>query len=148
VGFDEYRAPAGGSPSIPTDWLTQTPWGVAVIFTVVLLALYRWLSGWRLGPPLIPLSDRYRPLSEYVVSMGGLLQRGKERKGVLRMYQATLERELKNRLGPEYRIALDAGTRRRVDELLAVPEQLSEEELMRRAAEIVQCEDDLARVRL
>jgi hypothetical protein len=148
VGFDEYAVPAGSAPSVPTDWLTQSTWGVAVLFTVLLLALYRWLSGWRLGPPVIPLSERHRPLAEYVVSMGGLLQRGKERKGVLRMYQDTLGRELRTRFGPDYQDVLDAETQDRVERLLAVPDQLAEEELMRRAAEIVQCEDDLRKVRV
>jgi hypothetical protein len=148
IGFDEYQVPAGSGPSVPTDWLTQTTWGVAVLFAILLLVLYRWLAGWRLGPPIVPLSDRHRPLTEYVISVGGLLRRGKERRGVLHMYQETLERELRARFGPDYRDALNADIMDRVDRLLAVPEHLSEDELLRCAAEIVQCEDDLKRVRV
>jgi hypothetical protein len=147
VRFDEAQPPPAAPAS--TDWLTQTAWGIAFLFALAILVLYRGLSGVRLGPPVAPLLSSTRPATEYVVSMAGLLRRAHRRADVLRRYQQALRRTIAERTGSSDNLsALDDDTQTGVKRLLATPSELTEDELLRRAADIVQCEEELRRTRV
>lgn len=77
----------------PPRSVLDTSWGVALLLAILGAALFRLLSGWRLGPPLPPAESRPRPTIEYVVSLAGVLRRAGSRAEVLRLYQRHL-REL------------------------------------------------------
>ena len=144
VAFDEYQP--SSSSEAPSNWLFHTPWGIDILFAVTVLLLYRWLSGLRLGPPVVPLLAGQRPAAEYVVSMAGLLRRAHKRTEILHQYQRELRRILREHVAEDD----DSGDRRRpqVERLLAPPGELSEKELLRRVDEIVECEEQLRRTRV
>ncbi len=146
VSFDQ--AGAAATPQSQPNWLTDTNWGVAVVFGVLVLLVFRWLSGFRLGPPLIPPDDRQRPAAEYVVSIAGLLRRAHKRVEVLDRYQQSLRRALRTRYGTEDPTALDAMERDRLQRLLAPAPHVTEDELLRRSAEIVEYEEELRMTRV
>ena len=153
VAFDEYNggvaatqtSPSGGGggggPSSSGGWFTGTAWGAGLLFLAAVLILYRWLSGWRLGPAIIPLSDQHRPLTEYVTSVGGLLQRARKRDDVLRTYQVELQRLVTRRYGADER-NIDPDRRERLERLLQPFDHLTDEELIRRATGIAQFEEE------
>lgn len=147
VIFDEV-APAG-RPAPPTgDWLTGSPWGISLLFGLGIILLYRLTGGWRMGPPITPLGDRHRPAAEYVVSLAGLLRRGRKRDEALSIYQRGLRRALIQRFGPDAQERLDPGARQEVERLLSSPPALGERDLLARAADIVEWEDRLRRGRV
>jgi len=141
VVFDEFTAPrAAGSAAF--NWLTDSAWGVAVLLVLTLVLLYRWLSGMRLGPAVVPLRADWRPASEYVVSMAGLMRRAGKRGDILVQYQQMLRRTVQRRsvddtVKPAIRAERDA----EVDRLLQPPPSLSEQQLIERAARIIECEE-------
>lgn len=148
VRFDEAAATtAPANPSQP-DWLTGTSWGVALLFALAVLLLYRGLSGIRLGPPVVPFAARHRPTTEYVISLAGLLRRAHKRAEILRRYQQSLRRIVVERLGGDDVSSLDPQQGARVERLLAPPAAMSEDDLLRRAADIVECEEELRRTRV
>jgi hypothetical protein len=147
VAFDE-ASPAAASQSAPTNWLTDTAWGIALLFALAVLVLYRWLSGWRLGPPVVRLQDRHRLASEYVVSVAGLLQRAHQRADVLQIYQQGLRRSLAERFGASDIRQVEAAGGAELAPLLEPPHSLSEEQLRQRVADIVECDERLRRVRV
>ena len=141
VVFDEFTVPpAAGSAGF--NWLTDSAWGVAVLLALTLVLLYRWLSGMRLGPAVVPLRADWRPASEYVVSMAGLMRRAGKRGDILVQYQHMLRRTVQRRpiddtVTPAIRAERDA----EVDRLLQPPPSLSEQQLIERAARIIECEE-------
>lgn len=141
VVFDEFTAPpAGGGAAF--NWLADSAWGVAVLLALTLALLYRWLSGMRLGPAVVPLRADWRPASEYVVSMAGLMRRAGKRGDILVQYQQMLRRTMQRRsvddtVTPAIRVERDA----EVDRLLQPPPSLSEQQLIERAARIIECEE-------
>ena len=137
--------PAGTGSA--TSWITDTALGIALLFAVAMLVLYRGLSGLRLGPPIIPMSERHRPATEYVVSMAGLLRRAHKRGEVLARYQEELRRAVKHRYGVDDPALLEPAERERIEELLASPAHLSEEQLLRRVGDIVEYEEEMGRRR-
>lgn len=143
IVLDEYvpSGPAGGV----TNWLTQTVWGVVLGFGIAVVLLYLWLSGWRLGPPIRPLNTQYRAATEYVVSLAGLLRRGRTRSDILALYQQSLRRALGRRYGTEDN--LNAETRQATENLLRPRSDLSETELVRLAAAIVAREQEVGQLR-
>lgn len=138
VTFGEFSPDVHGAV---TDWLTQTAWGAAVLLLVILLLLYRGLAGWRLGPAVTLPTDQYRPASEYVISLAGLLRRGHKRQEVLEVYQQRLRRALRRRYGDERRANPLATSRDRAEVLLRTPGSLKENDLIRQVREIVECEE-------
>lgn len=132
-------AAAGGS----TYWLSGTAWGIAVLFGLGILMLFRWLGGWRLGPPLIPFSERRRPAVEYVLSLAVLLRRAHRRAEVLAIYQRELRERLRQRFGTDALEALPRDVAEAVRPLLERQSDLSEEALIRQAEAIVRCEEAL-----
>jgi hypothetical protein len=150
IGFAEYSG-SSASPaptSSGSDWLTSTVWGVALLFCLGVLVLFRWLGGWRLGPAIVPLHERHRPLTEYVESLGGLFRRAHKRTEILRTYQRGLQRTINERFGATALGELPLELRAEVKRLLAASVQLSEEELLRRAGQIIDCEEQLRRTRV
>ena len=145
VIFDEYAGAASAGGGAAADWFGGSSWGAMALVLVVILVLYRWMSGIRLGPAVVPLADNHRPLTEYVVSLGGLLRRGRKRKDVLETYQRQLSRELVDRFGVESPDALPRDVRDPVEPLLQTPQRLDDAELVRRAEEIVKIQQDLRR---
>jgi Domain of unknown function (DUF4350) len=170
VVFDEASASNAAAPAsgASTDWLTTTVWGVFLLFGFGVLATYRWLSGWRLGPAVVPILDLHRPQTEYVESLGRLLRRARKRSEILQTYQRSLQRTVNERFGKDgldelgrggpplgttpYRAAPyraspylgdSAGLTEKIQELLSTPTSLSEEDLLRLAIRSVECEDDL-----
>jgi len=147
VVFDEFTAPPAGEGTA-FNWLTDSAWGVAVLLALTLVLLYRWLSGVRLGPPAVPLRADWRAASEYVVSMAGLMQRAGKRGDILNQYQRQLRRAaqgraLDERVTPESQTERDA----KVDRLMEPVNSLSEQQLIERAARIVECEEQWRRAR-
>ena len=136
-------APAGSQ----VDWLTETNWGIALLFAVAVLVLYRWSSGLYLGPPINAIDDRRRPATEYVISMAGLLRRAHRRAEILAQYQHSLRRALHDRFGTADITELEPEERAKLDRLLDSPDTLSEEALVRLAGEIVQYEENVRRTR-
>jgi hypothetical protein len=150
IGFAEYSG-SSASPaptSSGSDWLTSTVWGVALLFCLGVLVLFRWLGGWRLGPAIVPLHERHRPLTEYVESLGGLFRRAHKRTEIFRTYQRGLQRTINERFGATALGELPLELRAEVKRLLAPSVQLSEEELLRRAGQIIDCEEQLRRTRV
>jgi hypothetical protein len=81
--------------------------------------------------------------------MAGLLRRAHRRGDVLRRYQQGLRRTIAEHTGSSDNLsALDDDTQTGVNGLLATPSELTEDELLRRAADIVQCEEELRRTRV
>jgi hypothetical protein len=132
-------ASGGGS----TDWLTGSVWGVALWFLLLTVLLFRWLGGWRLGPPTIPFQERRRPAVEYVISLADLLRRARKRGDVLAIYQRGLRRAVRRRLGTDETNLLAPAVRRQVEELLERPAELSEDELLQRVAQILESEEEV-----
>lgn len=144
VGFDEYTGSSAGSGAT-SGWFNGSEWGAAVLFVTLTLVLYRWLSGWRLGPPVVPLAETHRPLAEYVVSLAGLMSRARRREDVLHLYQRRLERRLHERFGSLHPAKLAGDRGRDLGRLLAREQRITSEELLQRAAEIARYEDELRR---
>ena len=114
-----------------TNWLTGFPWGIAALFATAILLAYRLTSGWRLGPPVKNTDEGYRPATDFVLAMAGLLRQGRKRQEALQVFQEQLRRRS------------DRGDDRdseRVDRLLTVPPHLTDQELVRRVREIVDLE--------
>lgn len=132
-------ASAGGS----TSWLSGTAWGIAVLFGLAILMMFRWLGGWRLGPPIIPFSERRRPAVEYVLSLAALLRRAHRRADVLAIYQRELRERLRRRFGTDLPEDLPRDLAGTVRPLLQPRTDLSEVDLIRQAEAIVRCEEAL-----
>ncbi len=132
--------PSASEPQAGSGWLTSTVWGATLLFLFLVAILYRWLSGWRLGPPTRASQDRQRPASEYVVSLAGLLRRAGKRGDVLRVYQRQLQRSLQHGQRIELGGIAAPSSDREVDRLLAPVADLKEADLVHRVEEIVQYE--------
>jgi hypothetical protein len=96
VVFDE----AHHGQSVGGDILalfTSYPWGWALIYGALLLGLYFFWSGRRLGPPLpVVTPDQRRPTSDYVRSVASLFRRARKpgyaAERYLRFFKRTLSR--------------------------------------------------------
>lgn len=138
IVLDEITLPAASNGPPSSDWLTSTTWGIVILFGICMLLLYRGLSGRRLGPPIQPHAAAFRPAVEYVLSMAGLLRRGRKRAEALLPYQQALQGRVLQRYG-----SLDAHPEAR--ELLTPATDITEHELLRKAAAIVDHEEELGR---
>jgi hypothetical protein len=136
--------PGSGSSSGPTQgWLTGTAWGIAILFGLAVVMLFRWLGGWRLGPALVPFSEHRRPAVEYVLSLATLLRRAQRRADVLAVYQRELQEALRRRFGTDASEELPRDVRERVEPLLRPAADMSEEALISWAEAIVREEEAL-----
>ncbi|HZU13093.1 MAG TPA: DUF4350 domain-containing protein [Chloroflexota bacterium] len=138
VIFEEYQPSAAGGG---TGWMTNTAWGAAFLFALLTAVLYRWLSGLRLGPPLLAADQAPRRTAEYVTSLASLMREAGRRADILSMYQEALRRTILERLGGVDR--LDEGRRAAVESLLAPATSVSDRELTERARAILAEEERL-----
>lgn len=136
----EYRPPVASQTG---DWMTGTPWGIGLTFLLAIVILYRFLTGIRLGPPILLPHERPRSTAEYVYSMAGLLRRAGARQGALEVYRRRLRRRIEQRYGGVE--ALDLDTRLLADRVLDAAPPQTDDDLMARARDAVQCEQCLAR---
>lgn len=143
VGFVELGPEALPDTGRSGNWLTDTVWGASLLLCLALVLLYRWLAGWRLGPPRIPFSERRRPAVEYVVSLADLLRRGRKRSDVLRVYQRGLRRVVIKRVGGDDVSLIPKQLREQVEPLLEDPGALTEDELLQRVRRILECEEEV-----
>jgi len=97
LAFVELPAPPVRETTTTTSWVTGLPWGIAGLFALATILAYRFVTGWRLGPPVRTLNEGGRPAPEYVVAMAGLLQKGRKRQEVLAMYR----RQARGRAAPQ-----------------------------------------------
>lgn len=129
--------PPVSSQPASSNWLTDTAWGVAVLFGIVVALLYRGLAGRRLGPAIEPPATTFRPAVEYALSIAGLLRRGRKRTQALLPYQRSLRRLLEQRGIQVVPAHMEA--------LLETRDNVTERELIARAAAIVGYEEELER---
>ncbi len=94
VLFDEYHHGYFTPPSLRTIIL-GSPWGWALIYSLIVIILYLLLTGRRFGRP-IPLREEValRSSAEYVESMADLFQRGGKRTHILQHYYTAFKRRL------------------------------------------------------
>jgi hypothetical protein len=111
-----------------TDWLTGLPWGIAALFATATFLAFRLTSGWRLGPPLKTVDESYRPATEFVLAMAGLLRHGRKREEALRVFQDHLRRSPSTRYPSRDRTTTN---------LLDTPAPTNDRELILRVQEIV-----------
>lgn len=139
VGLAVITPPVPPSPPASTNWLTDTSWGMVVLFGILVTVLYRGLAGRRLGPPIEPPATSFRPAVEYALSMASLLRRGQKRTQALLPYQRSLRRLLQQHgiaaAPPEMEAILEANN------------TLTERDLISRATAIVEYEEELRRQR-
>ncbi len=114
-----------------TDWLTGLPWGIAALFATATFLAFRLTSGWRLGPPLKTVDESYRPATEFVLAMAGLLRQGRKREEALRVFQDHLRRSLSTRYPSRDRTTTN---------LLDTPAPTNDREFILRVQEIVAAE--------
>ena len=72
--------------------LFALPWGIAILFGLSVVLIYRWLGGWRLGPPIPEPEFNIRPAVDYVIAIASLLRKARRQTEVLRLYQDRLRR--------------------------------------------------------
>jgi hypothetical protein len=92
--FDEWHHGFHTPPSLRSIVLSN-PWGQALVYGLVVLALYLALTGRRFGHP-IPVREEIalRSSAEYVESMAELFQRGRKRDFILHHYYTSFKRRL------------------------------------------------------
>lgn len=150
IVFDEWHHGFHTPPSLRSVLLSN-PWGQALIYAMVVVALYMALTGRRFGKPL-PLREdvALRSSAEYVENMADLFQRGRKRDFILQHYYTSFKRRLSKPYGINPKLddaAFVAELARYADDvdeqkLLALLHRLrhtgvSEDELARSVADIV-----------
>lgn len=92
--FDEYHHGFVREPSVGS-LLTGSAWGWAVLYALLMTALYLVLSGRRFGRPIALREESARRSSaEYLESMASLLRRGRKSGYLLAHYRTNLKRRL------------------------------------------------------
>jgi hypothetical protein len=98
VWFDEFHHGAAATASPETAWMT-TPWGLALLATVVIVFVGLALRGRAFGPR-IPLRAREdRSTAEYAVAVGSLLHRTGARRVTLEALLSATRRAVAQRVG-------------------------------------------------
>jgi hypothetical protein len=94
VVFDEWHHGFHTPPSLRSVVLSN-PWGQAVVYSVLVVAVYLVWTGRRFGRP-VPLQEdvALRSSAEYVENMADLLQRGRKHDFLLRHYQSMCKRRI------------------------------------------------------
>lgn len=151
--FDEWHHGFHTPPSVRSVLLSH-PWGQALIYALVVVALYMALTGRRFGKP-IPLREEvaFRSSAEYVESMADLFQRGRKRDFIVQHYYTSFKRRLAKPYGINPKLddaAFVAELARYADDvdeqkLLALLHRLrrtgvSEDELARSVADMIASE--------
>ena len=108
------------------DWLFRARMGQATLLLMVLVLLYLFLQGWRLGPALpVPAARRRREAAEYVEAMAGLQRRARQQAAVA----AHFKQRLKVRLGRTHQLRTDLADADFVAQLRSANRQLSDEQI-------------------
>jgi hypothetical protein len=98
VWFDEFHHGAAATSSPATAWMT-TPWGLALVWAVVVVFTGLALRGRAFGP-MIPLRSRAdRSTAEYAVAVGSLLHRTGARQVTLETLLSATRRAVAQRVG-------------------------------------------------
>jgi hypothetical protein len=98
VWFDEFHHGAAATAPPETAWMT-TPWGLALLCTVLILFTGLALRGRGFGPP-IPLRPRAdRSTAEYATAVGSLLHRTGARRVTLETLLSASRRAVAERIG-------------------------------------------------
>lgn len=94
IQFDEWHHGYFTPPSLRSTMM-DNPWGQAVIYSLVVVALFLVANGRRLGKP-VPLPETLvrRSSAEYIESMADMYRRGKKRDFIQRHYYTSLKRRL------------------------------------------------------
>jgi len=80
------------------EWLYYTSWGQALLFAFAVTALFLFLQGRRLGPPLPAQAEtRRREAAEYVIAMANLARRARHRTMTAEHHKRRLKRALGQR---------------------------------------------------
>ncbi len=112
VVFDTYHlfglSRIGEQITTLQDWLYRTPTGWATLFSAVVLVVFLFLQGRRLGPPLPAVHERRRrEMAEYVRAMAGLARRAHLSAAVADHHRRRLKRGLARRRGLDAELADD-----------------------------------------
>lgn len=132
VAFDEYhldfmRSSAAEARSIQ-QLLFNTPWGWAILYSLVIVFAYLFVNGKRFGRVIpLPKDVERRSPAEYVTSMANLYRRAGKRGLVAHHYH----RQLKRLLGKPYRINADLSDEEFVEELERYRDHLDREALLK-----------------
>jgi hypothetical protein len=98
VLFDEYHHGVTANASSPTGW-ALTPWGLALLWSVIIVFVGMGLRGRAFGPRIPLTSTRERSSAEYATAVGGLLRRAGARAETLQTLDAATRRALGARVG-------------------------------------------------
>lgn len=152
VLFDEYhlrgRSDAAARIESLQDWLYRTPFGLALLFGLLVAGLFWLSSGRRLGPALPEAHEtRRRESAETVIALAALHRRARRHQAAAHHYKRRLKSTLgtRFRVGPELddaafvesiRPALGDAAARQVERALAVLEQGDETQIIKTIAEL------------
>ncbi len=98
VAFDEFHHGAVASSSPLTDWML-TPWGMALLWLVVVVFIGLAWRNQAFGPPISIGPPADRSTAEYARAVGDLLRRARARQVTLQTLNAATRRALAERLG-------------------------------------------------
>lgn len=98
VWFDEFHHGAAATASPETAWMT-TPWGIALVFVVVITFAGMALRGRAFGPRISLRSREDRSSAEYAVAVGSLLHRTGARRVTLEALLSATRRAVAQRVG-------------------------------------------------
>jgi hypothetical protein len=98
VWFDEFHHGAAAAGSPETAWMT-TPWGIALVVTVVIVFIGLALRGRAFGPRISLRAREDRSTAEYAVAVGSLLHRTGARRVTLEALLSATRRAVAQRIG-------------------------------------------------
>jgi hypothetical protein len=98
VWFDEFHHGAAATGSPETAWMT-TPWGIALVVTVVIVFVGLALRGRAFGPRISLCAREDRSTAEYAVAVGSLLHRTGARRVTLEALLSATRRAVAQRVG-------------------------------------------------
>lgn len=95
VVFDEIHHGRALPPKVPRNPVVFSPLVAAVIYSALVIGLWAWLNGRRFGT-VVPLREEVarRSSAEYVQSMAGLFQRGRQTGYILSHYKTAFKRRI------------------------------------------------------
>lgn len=98
VVFDEFHHGSVGSSTPLTEWML-TPWGLALLWLVLVVFVGLAARGRSFGPPIAIGSPADRSTAEYARAVGELLRRTRARQVTLQTLDTAARRALSERLG-------------------------------------------------
>ena len=98
VWFDEFHHGAAATGSPETAWMT-TPWGIALVVTVLIVFVGLALRGRAFGPRISMRPREDRSTAEYAVAVGSLLHRTGARRVTLEALLSATRRAVAQRVG-------------------------------------------------